>query len=320
MPLHYRPMQTTDCAACARIYKNRRLLNGVSEDEIAAAWRRLLQSGTGQSAVVIQGEPSNGTIAAFGMSAFITDAFLHRIKTSPSPGVLPSLIAGLRNGDSPLLSPPQICRANSGAGLNVLIWNGHAQPFRGEVENFAVLEQLFEAFMNSHAGYQIREMIAEAHGEEGKALLTGGVRLLTDYAEFYRSRDLPFPPPDQRPYLLAITREEALSEYGNRFMPLFLQDTPRFFFRVGEQELLRRALLSGTNEQLASDLNITPSAVKKRWERIYQRTSDADPALPAGENAEKAHGGRGAEKKAGLLAYLRRHPEELRPLLPPRRA
>ena len=319
MQLHYRPMQMSDCAACARIYKNRGLLNGMSEDELAAAWRRLLQSGTGQSAVVIRGGPPNETVAAFGMSVFITDAFLHRIKTSPSPGVLPSLIAGLRSGESPLLPLPQICRANSGPGLNVLIWNGHAQPFRGEVENFAVLEQLFEAFMNSHAGYQIREMIAEAHGEEGRAMLTGGVRLLTDYAKYYESRGLPLPLSDQRPYLVAITREEALSEFGNRFMPLFLYALPRFFFRSGEQELLEHALLGGTNEQLARDLNITPSAVKKRWETIYQRVSAADPALLAGESAEKTGGGRGAEKKARLLAYLRRHREELRPLMPPRR-
>ena len=201
----------------------------------------------------------------------------------------------------------------------MLIWNGHAQPFRGEMENFAVLEQLFEAFMNSHAGYQIREMISEAYGEEGKALLTGGARLLTDYAAYHGSQGVPLPPPDQRPYLISLTREEALSEYGNRFMPLFLYPPSRFFFRAGEQEMLVRALLGGTNEQMARDLHITPTAVKKRWERVYERVSAADPALLSGEGEEKTEGRRGAEKKERLLAYLRRHLEELRPLLPPRR-
>ena len=319
MQLHYQPMQESDCAACARIYKNRGHLNGMDENELAAAWQLLLQSKAGQSIVVIRGNPPSETVAAFGMSAFITDAFLRRIKTSPSPGVLPALLAGLQNGESPVLSLPQIRCANSGSGLNLLIWNGHAQPFRGELENFAVLELLFEAFMNCHAGYEFSEMIGEAYGEEGRAMLTGGVKLLTDYTEHYESRGLPLPPPDQRSYLVGISREEALSEFGNHFMPFFLYAPPRFFFRAGEQEMLGRALLGGTNEQLARDLHITPTAVKKRWERVYERVYAADPALLSEDGTEKTDGRRGTEKKERFLAYLRRHPEELRPLLPPRR-
>jgi hypothetical protein len=59
---------------------------------------------------------------------------------------------------------------------------------------------------------------------------------------------------------------------------------------------------------------ISRSAVKKTWQTIYGRIA----AVQAGSSLVGATGGvrthtRGKEKKQRLLAYLRNHPEELRP-------
>jgi hypothetical protein len=74
--------------------------------------------------------------------------------------------------------------------------------------------------------------------------------------------------------------------------------------------MLDEAAHGGTDEELADQLGISLSAVKKAWGSIYHRAADCVPEL----RFNVAEGGsRGKEKKQRLLAYLREHPEELRP-------
>ena len=83
--------------------------------------------------------------------------------------------------------------------------------------------------------------------------------------------------------------------------PLFVYSPPRFFFRAGEQEVLKQALLGETDDDLASTLNISRSAVKKRWSAIYERVAAQDAELlPSAfdDNSLK----RGAQKKTSLAA------------------
>lgn len=82
--------------------------------------------------------------------------------------------------------------------------------------------------------------------------------------------------------------------------------------RPSEQRLLLAALRGGTNEELAADLGVSLSAVKKTWILIYERSS----AYVHGFSSEREPDGtteRVKEKKQRLLSYLREHPEELRP-------
>jgi hypothetical protein len=75
------------------------------------------------------------------------------------------------------------------------------------------------------------------------------------------------------------------------------------------------ALEGGTDEELAKDLGISLSAVKKAWRTLYHRIAVNRPALIPGDSARKRWTGtRGKEKKQRLIAYLREHPEELRPV------
>src|SRR5215475_13015188 len=88
-------------------------------------------------------------------------------------------------------------------------------------------------------------------------------------------------------------------------------------FSPGEQRLLLTALLGGTDEDLADELGISLSAVKKAWLSIYERVSIYDPKLvPSPAPNEEGIPERGKMKKHRLLAYLHDHPEELRPAAP----
>jgi len=78
--------------------------------------------------------------------------------------------------------------------------------------------------------------------------------------------------------------------------------------------LLLAGLRGGTDEELADELGISLSAVKKAWQSIYERVSACDPELvPAAHPTESGAYERGKMKKQRLIAYLRDHPEELRP-------
>jgi len=60
-------------------------------------------------------------------------------------------------------------------------------------------------------------------------------------------------------------------------------------------------------------LGISLSAVKKTWRSIYDRVTANSAGLIPGQMSEELTMERGEEKKQRLLAYLREHPEELRP-------
>jgi hypothetical protein len=56
-------------------------------------------------------------------------------------------------------------------------------------------------------------------------------------------------------------------------------------------------------------------AIKKLWISIYQRVEDhLSELIPNQQQLELPANGRGKEKRRRLLAYLREHPEELRPI------
>ena len=56
-------------------------------------------------------------------------------------------------------------------------------------------------------------------------------------------------------------------------------------------------------------------AIKKMWISIYRRVEDCLPELiPDPLRSDIPATGRGREKRRHLLAYLREHPEELRPV------
>jgi DNA-binding NarL/FixJ family response regulator len=89
---------------------------------------------------------------------------------------------------------------------------------------------------------------------------------------------------------------------------------PILRFSPSEQRLLTFALSGVTDEQLAEALGISVSGVKKMWISIHRRVEASMPDLiPESHSREVPTNSRGKEKRRRLLAYLRDHPEELRP-------
>ena len=154
----------------------------------------------------------------------------------------------------------------------------------------------------------------EVFGDEPLQMaINAGFRLRGSYSGYFRDR--PRPSPEIQPYMTGVTRREAQDSEGSLINQAFMYTPPCLYFKPHEQDLLCLALLGYSDEELAEPLGVTLAAVRKRWSAIYERVLSVDPYLlpTAGD------GTRGAEKRRELLAYLRDHPEELRPVEPPSR-
>jgi len=112
-----------------------------------------------------------------------------------------------------------------------------------------------------------------------------------------------------------MSRNLALRIGGSWLGSLFLYAAPQFCFNRSEQRQLTLALDGGTDDELSDELGISLFAVKKTWGVIYNRVAASQPELiPSNEQADALIQDRGKQKKQRLLAYLRKHPEELRPV------
>jgi hypothetical protein len=96
--------------------------------------------------------------------------------------------------------------------------------------------------------------------------------------------------------------------------PVFVFRPPIACFRPSEQRLLQAALRGLTDEELADELGVSLSFVKKAWQAIYERAIGRIPELFPIGFPQELEGERGKGKKQRLLSYVRNHLEELRPV------
>lgn len=274
-------------------------------------WRETLEGRSGTSAVVEDTDRlERSRIVAWGLSVFVSDSFMIDVKTRLPPYVGLHLLRRWSDGHSPILTLSEIRRANEGDGLNILALHHGWLENTAPDQVIAAQQKLAESFNAYHAGYKVKEFLHEVYGAESvRHYRNIGVLLRKEYAD--QPTPTPPPPPGREPRLVGITREEALSRPGTLAMGIFLYAPPRFGFTNGERDLLQQALDGRTDEELAQVLHVSLATVKKRWEAVYDRVADVVESLTLPTNV--TIGRRGAEKRRRLLAYLREHPEELRP-------
>jgi DNA-binding CsgD family transcriptional regulator len=194
-----------------------------------------------------------------------------------------------------------------------MVWEGCTT----DDANPAVINAVVSAFVAEHRGYRIKEWVTQTPNIEAliASLNSGGLLLDADGSYVAGMRADPreiF----AKPFVLGLPRQEVGQRVGSWMSAIFMYEPPKLGLRPGEQRLLRSALgsRSGTDEELANELAISVSAVKKTWRSIYERTSARAPELLPSLGVSKDDSRRrGKEKKQRLLAYVRAHPEELRP-------
>jgi hypothetical protein len=177
-------------------------------------------------------------------------------------------------------------------------------------------------FIQEHRGYRWKELInsqSTSADQLGFGLSTGGYLwdpLTGGYTSTVRS-DLS--EVVRTPHVVGVTRDLDRKAHKHWTVSwvggLFDYHPPMLGFSPSEQRLLSSALPGVTDEHLAGMMGTSLSAVKKMWISIYRRAESCLPELtPHSNSSDLPASGRGPEKRRVLLAYVREHPEELRPV------
>ena len=248
------------------------------------------------------------------LAAFVTDQFLHQAKSTASFWIGPELVKRIAAGISPFLTDAQVRDANSTAGLNLLVWHTTLYPevhSRAEVGTAA-----FTALEDSYRGFHLQEIFeqADCYDQMCGMLTAGGWYFHRIAGRYGKCPNITRDNFSAEPRNIGITRELALSTPGSWIGSLFLYGTPLCGFNRSQQRLLEASFLGDTDEEVRLKLGISLSAVKKTWHSIYERSAALLPDLRFGSNDSQNSPSRGPQKKQHLLAYLRQHPEELRPV------
>ncbi len=316
-------MQPNDVREAAEIIAKHPVIGpryGSTIADLPAAWLHLLDCEAGLAYVHHAEEGSRVPICFVGVSVIVNDDFVRDLKTPPHSWVGPELTKRILSGDFPVLSERQLREANSRGGLNLLVWEGCAhRDFESDPELY---RSVMDGFVHVHRGYLWKEVIASQMESAERlhwTMKTGG--LLWDAAadRYVDSLDDDAEAIIRKPHVVGVRRKELLERpdlsAASWVGCLFDYHPPILGFNHSEQRVLAAALTGATDEQLSSTLRTSVPAIKKTWTSIYRRVADHLPDLV--RDALQSHAGgapRGREKRRELLAYLREHPEELRPV------
>ncbi len=317
MAIICRPMRPKDVADCVAVVAGHSTLVGRYGDALnclRSVWLNLLGREAFRAYVYKDVRDSSSPIVGVGCSAIVSSDFLRKVKTPPFFWIGPELTRRVRDGNSPLLSDKQVREANSKGGVNLMIWEGatHVQY----VDRVDLLNSFLGTFIDLHRGFLLNEVVGNGFTRDTlAAVLRAGYLLVSKTDGGYTDTiDGSIHDVIGEPHIVGMTRELAPDRSATWASSLFVYQAPRFSFSASEQRLLLTAFLGGTDEDLADELGVSLSAVKKAWQSIYERVSACDPELaPAPHMSEAGAFERGKMKKQRLIAYLHDHPEELRP-------
>ena len=318
MIIRFRPMRPKDVAGAVAILAEHPVVgprygNGINQ--LQSAWLQLLGCEAFSGIVFEEINGGAARLLAAAASVFADGDFVRDLKTPPFSWVGPELASRIANGRSPLLSDGDVALANSNGGLNLVLWHLCIDP--RDTSRAEVRTQVSGAFFEAHRGFRLNELIAlqATFLEEASWIMDGGGFFLNAADGSYASTmDKSADEILAFPHIFGLTRELALTRMS-WLGSLFHYEAPRIGFSRSEQKLLLSALRGGTDEDLSDELAISLSAVKKAWRSVYDRAVECLPELILShdESEDRRNGDRGKQKKQRLLAYLREHPEELRP-------
>lgn len=243
--------------------------------------------------VVVENVSATGEVwpVAFSAYTFVSDEFVDHLKQG--------FIAGqLCGGRDAILNARQIAAANEAEGVNICVLH-HAYPGHSLTELPATeIQEFMPPMLHQYTkGYRLKSYTKEAFGLQYRDWLTAsGMRIRTDT--------------NKGSFIIGITRDEVGQLTGARTSAMFLTAKPQFGFSDPIQEMLNLALTGRTDQELASELRLSLSAIKKRWAGIYGRVSEVAPGI-LGPKRDAMSCSRGGEHRRYLLAYLHAHPEEI---------
>lgn len=311
--LNWHPMEPADLAELLEIDAAHLGEELVGRDRAMSAWIKMMKQSCFRSAVIVSEPAMAGRrTVGVGASVFVKGAFADAALAEPEPGLNARIVRSVDCGCPVILNDSQIRAANTFGGLDVVVLCGTwLQEIRSSEQTHRIRTVLAGSFMEVHAGYRIKRLLVELASARDIDYATGsGIwRIASAYENFYkRNAENTW---SRGRKLAVIETSDAWRSRASVAGPLFDYHAPQLGLREADQRLLTAALPGLTDEELAEQLNTSVSSVKKRWVTLFDRVAKVRPDL-LGE-AKGEEGQRGRQKRHRIVAYVRQHPEELRP-------
>lgn len=305
MTLHGRATRPDDLEQCLTLVGDHFLYDKVALRSLRAMWLDIISRDVGRSSVIYE-EREPRRVIAFGVSVAVKRTRLAQIERGCAPFVARRLLDEWRIGEKPFLDEMALGAANGGDGLSLLATHDGAIETSDPARRAAILAGLAESFMVQHSGLNIVAFAHESFGFPKEFAADMGLIVRAEYPSYETL--LADVPPNRKPLVFFMTREEAARRPGNLALNhVFLRFTaPQFAFMATERRLLRFALEGEADAAIADILAIAPATLKKRWARIYEAM---EPVI--GTRVHGDDGRRGTEVRRHVLRYVRQHPEEL---------
>lgn len=300
--MYWRPITEADLSECLDIQPECLGDQVVDRRTALRVWKDFLDAPSFLANVIESERPLAGhRIVACGMGVFVTKSFADQEVRSPKPGLNSRIIAGVAAGESVVLSQEQIASGNAGEGIDFVNMYGTWREGILNPDQLAEVHELLgTSFVEHFAGYRFNRVFKEAIGASNIALAraTGTYKLV---AEFQESKSA----------LMVATPESVLTAPYSVAAKIYRYRPPVLHLRPAEQRLLVAALSGKTDAELSTELGLSIEAIKKRWMSIFDRLDEFKPEILSrdGEDSD----GRGPQKRHRVVAYIRTHPEELRP-------
>lgn len=302
MPITWRPATGADLEPGLAMQEWNRGAALVGIEAARQCWQRLLRNPFFATAVLEAAPPIQGNrLVGFGASVLVTPAFVDAQLAHPCPDINSRIIAAMHAGTPVTPTREQVAEANAGPGIDAVILC--ARTWRYELLNPEQTQEaqhlLAASFTEQHAGYRMHRVICESAAQRTQEYLRRA-QVFRIVAEF----------PAEGRVLLCMTHDSARAVAASLGTGLFNAREPRLRLRESDQELLLAALSGATDRELATTLGLQEAAVKARWRSAIARMAETMPDL-IGDDEDRE--GRGTQKRHRVLAWLRTHPEELRP-------
>lgn len=299
--MYWRPLREADLIRCLDMQPACLGDSIIGRDAALKIWRSLLGAPGFQGTVIEAEQPIAGQkVVGCGLGVFVAGSLADDAITDPKPNLNARILASIAAEEPVVLTREQIGEGNAGEGLDFVNLYGTWQDGIMTPDQLSEVHALLGASFAEHfAGYRFNRILKEAVGESRIALAraTGTYRIVAEF-------------PETESALAVVDRESALAAPYSVAVSIYRYQSPILRLRPAEQELLAAALSGKTDAELSSGLGLSIETTKKRWLSIFDRVDQFKPDILM-QGPEKE--GRGPQKRHRVVAYIRSHPEELRP-------
>jgi hypothetical protein len=322
MHLSFRQAKEKDFPWCFSILKDGFENKPDLQSQLPAIWGNLLREDA-ITMVVLEDKDRGSGLVAFGATVFISDRAAEQVLAEPKPHLAVAILEReLKRRGRLILRAPDIRRNSAREGLNLLVLH-YSEVLDGynEEEFLVIRDTMVFGLLETHRRNRLKLLLYEFYGEQDLPFMEdSGVRVVSDFKDWYEARGLALPYGQERPYLVAADKQTTKKRPAAWLSWLFFSPPSRIGLTPAEQKIALRALAGETDAELSQNPMISSNTVRRHWRSIYKRFTEAKinlipPELLDGEREHLSSNGDPIMKKKRpfLLNYLRQHPEELRP-------